>query len=102
MNIGDIIDANQKNATNACPTAMVNMSDENNQGSKRDSNPERSPGMQHRTQIYKTYQLQNQQFSEHDNKPKMPANKTASASGIVGQGIIKGSRIQSGRGELSS
>ncbi len=54
MNFSDIKDANRKNSTNACLTKMVNMSDENNQGSIKDSNPERSPGMQNKNQIYKT------------------------------------------------
>ena len=34
MNIGDIIDENQKGATNVCPTAMVNVSEETHPISK--------------------------------------------------------------------
>tara|TARA_B110000285_G_C15060200_1_gene581939 strand:+ start:885 stop:1070 length:186 start_codon:yes stop_codon:yes gene_type:complete len=60
MNIGDIIDENQKGATNVCPTAMVNVSEETHPISKSNSKKDMSPGggYQHRTQIFKTYQQQ--------------------------------------------
>jgi hypothetical protein len=51
MNIGDIIDENQKGATNVCPTAMVNVSEETHPISKSNSKKDMSPGggYQHRT-----------------------------------------------------
>lgn len=57
MNIGDIIDENQKGPTNVCPTAMVNVSDDAQPVYKTESRKDLSPGggYQHRTQIYKTY-----------------------------------------------